>query len=391
MNAWFETVRNEAEKKVNHLPFPTNKNENFRFTRFEESELVSSGAPLREAEAINLFPEELAVLDSAGAKILGNCDGFTFTSLAEAVNGGNELAKRILCDSKTFVEDKFAQLAKARWTNGIFMHVPAGTKIGKPLRALQNLSHARSIVVLEKESEAILFQEFSGKVNLDLLEVKLAAFSKLHLIMFQNISDDSAACLRQNFVLEKGSELTITMIQLGGKTVQVRSQIELLGECAKVDIKGAIKNSGDQHTDLWLEVDHLGSRSESSLDFSYVMNERSSGVFNGLLKVLPQAKDCSAVQKSRGLLMGNKSTMHAIPRLIIQTDEVKCSHGASIATINPEQIHYLQSRGITKADGERMIERGYLENILKRIENSDYYDRIESALERNGVARVELH
>ena len=75
------------------------------------------------------------------------------------------------------------------------------------------------------------------------------------------------------------------------------------------------------------------------------------------------------------------ASVHAIPRLLIATDAVKAAHGASVSSVNPEQLHYLQSRGIPRAEGEKMIVRGFTEGVLERFPAGAVQARAEALLE----------
>jgi Fe-S cluster assembly protein SufD len=118
------------------------------------------------------------------------------------------------------------------------------------------------------------------------------------------------------------------------------------------------------------------------MEMGFVMGDSSRAVFNGLIQVRKGTNDCNSNQRSKSLLLGGKATVHAIPKLIIQTDAVKCSHGASVSSVNPEQIHYLQSRGISRSEAESMIIRGFTEPVLERLPTEGLAARAEAALDQ---------
>jgi Fe-S cluster assembly protein SufD len=81
------------------------------------------------------------------------------------------------------------------------------------------------------------------------------------------------------------------------------------------------------------------------------------------------------------LLLGS-GTVHSIPKLLIKTDAVKASHGASVATVSGEQLHYLQSRGITRADAEQMIVRGFTQGVVERLPTESLRGRAGALLDK---------
>src|SRR5581483_7796803 len=102
--------------------------------------------------------------------------------------------------------------------------------------------------------------------------------------------------------------------------------------------------------DFWINVEHTEPHTRSGLDFWFVLDGEARTNFNGTVNIRKNGVETEAYQKSRALLLSTKASATAIPKLIIETDAVKCSHGASVASINPEQTHYLQSRGIPKRE-----------------------------------------
>jgi len=390
MVEWLEIAKNQAEEKFRSLPEPTAKDENFRFTRLE---LPREGAPVEEflppAEFSVVDEDELALLCLHGEETntFGQVSGALFTDLHRAALLGSEVMRSRW--KTLFEQDKFAQRTAARWKNGVFFHVPAGVRLEKPVRVAFTASGSedqyRNLVILEDGAEATMvaecFSDDAVRFLGELTEIRLGAGAKLHLVVLQRLGSGTTAVIRQSVDLGAGAQLKVTPLHLGGGSVQVRLDTQL-GEKAELDLSGAARGSGGQHFDFWLDANHAGSRSVSEMNFCFVMGDSSRAVFNGLIQIRNNAFDCSASQKSKSLLLGTKATVHAIPKLIIQTDAVKCSHGASVSNVNPEQIHYLQSRGIKKVEAERMVVRGFTEPVLDRLPLESLRGRAEAALDR---------
>lgn len=395
MSDWLNISRNQAEERFRSLPMPSLKDENFRNTslsglRFGEE---GSAVPGEQApsELAALQADELALLSFRGAEATsaGRAPGVVFDDLAKLSIGGNESVKQALRDDAAFRDDKFAQLTAARWSNGAFLHVPAGVKVAQPLRVASALesseSHTRHIVMLEEGAEATLFVEsWSGEKEIfagELLEIRLAKDAKLHLVTLQRFGSATTAMLRQRAELGEGAELKFTALNFGGRKTQLRQQTELLGPGAIFHTEAAAYGVRDQHFDFWLDTHHKAPHTTSEMNYWFVMKDSSRAVFNGLIQIAEKANECVANQKSKSLLLGAKATVNSIPKLIIQTDAVKCAHGASISSVNPEQVHYLQSRGITRREAERMIVRGFAEHVLDRIPGESLHARASAALD----------
>lgn len=388
---WLLISRNQAEERYRSLPAPTAQDENYRFTNldFPAGSVLTGKSPL-PADLSTLDEEECALLTVSGeeAKLQGEAPGVLFTDLLRAAVLGSESMRTRLGDGKLFPQDKFAQLTAARWKNGTFLHVPAGVKLAKPVRSTSILDgkedQTRNLVILEEGAEAVFIQEVYSEEGDrqagELTEIRLGKNAKLHWVILQRYGAGTRAFVRQRLDLESDSELKVTPLHFGGALVQTRQEVHL-DEGAFLDLLGSARGDGNQHFDFWLDLDHFGSRSKSEMEMGFVMGDSSRAVFNGLIQVRKGTKDCNANQKSKSLLLGTKATVHAIPKLIIQTDEVKCSHGASVSSVNLEQVHYLQSRGINRVEAERMIVRGFTEPVLDRLPTEGLVARAEAALD----------
>lgn len=394
MSDWLHIARNQAEERGTSLPLPSGKDENFRFTPMQDWKIGVSGlvASLDLPKEFSALDEEEAALlkvDGEDGESFGEVPGALFTDLLRAVVLGSESVRSRLRDGIVFRDDKFAQLAAARWKNGAFFHVPAGVKISKPVRVAwvpnEAEAYTRNLIVLEEGAEAVLVQEsWTGEQEqflTELTEVKLGKNAKLHWVILQRFGRASQVMVRQKVELAEGASLKLTPLHLGARKLQVRQHVEFQGPESNFETVAAARGDHDQHYDFWLDMDHAASRTESQMEYSFVMADRARAVFNGLIQVKKEALHCVAAQKAKSLLLSTKASVHAIPKLIIQTDEVKCNHGASVSSVNPEQLHYLQSRGIPRAEAERMIVRGFTESVVARFPTEALHDRAESLLD----------
>lgn len=384
MQDWLQISRNQAEQRFQSLPLPSGKEENFRFT----SLALPSLGDARETQWNESLGDESAclILDQASAKRFGESNGI-FLDIQKASVLHPELLKQ-KWKNDAFVDDKFSQLIFSRWKNGTYFHLSSGKK-EETLRSHSVVApgenYYRHLIVLEDCAEATWIQESSGTEEEAFLgeyvEIQLGKGSKLHWVQLERLGGNTKGIFRQRIVSGEGSELKITPLYVGGALAQSRWDFQL-GQDSEIELMGSARGEGNQHFDFWIDVHHMGSRSKSAMNFHFVMGGGSKGIFNGLIHIPKTSLDCDASQKSKSLMIGTKATVHAIPKLIIQTDQVKCSHGASVSSINPEQLHYLRSRGISLTEAEKMIISGFTEPVLERFPAESLRGRAEAALER---------
>ncbi len=117
--------------------------------------------------------------------------------------------------------------------------------------------------------------------------------------------------------------------------------------------------------------EHLAPYSKSDLLFKGVVANQGKAVWSGMIKVAPNAEKVDAYQVNRNLTMCGEPNVDSIPGLEILADDVRCSHGVSIGEIDPDQIFYLKSRGISEKESRRLISEGFIQSALIRIYNKD--------------------
>jgi len=401
---WLNIARNQAEERFRSLPFPSGKDENFRFTNLEYRDAndtkAAGGASLAptplplEITALDCDESALLLLNGEDAVYSGTSAGLLFTDILRAATLGSESIRSRLKDSELFRDDKFAQLSSARWKNGAFLHVPAGVRQAKAIRFVTNAQagedHFRHLIVLEEGAEAVIIQEsWSDEAERflgELTEVRLGRNSRLHWVVLQHLGANTSATIRQRLELQEGAELRYTPLHVGGKVVQTRQETHL-AKSSFLDTQGAARGDGHQHFDFWIDVKHEGTRSRSDMDYWYVMAGNSKGVFNAQVEVKKNALECESSQRSKTLLLGSGS-VHSIPKLIIKTDAVKAAHGASVSSVNFEQLHYLQSRGIPRTEAEKMITRGFTEVVVDRFPHAGLQARAEALLDKKQGAEL---
>ena len=391
--------KKQAEARFQALPMPEAKDENFRFTNLEnfvfpnsESKNEPHGKLPQEFQVCDEGEEILLTVQNENAKKVfakaAKKQDIYFTDLLTAAEEKPELLQKYLPLAKDFEKDKFAQLTAARWQNGAFLFISKNTSVELPLRAAlwkgKDNFYYRNIIVLEEGAQAKFIEELSGDDTDSLVagstEIFLGENAQLSYAQVQRLGRETKFFQRQYVHVGKNSHALLTPIYLGGKKGQVRQDIHYEAEGGNVEIKGAARGDHEQHFDFWMNANHEVPNTSSALDFWFVMADKARAIFNGMIRITHEGANTSAYQKCRSLMLSPKATVHAIPKLEIATDAVKCSHGASVSMINPEQVHYLQSRGIPREEAEQMIIRGFTEFVMERLPTEALYERVDALL-----------
>jgi Fe-S cluster assembly protein SufD len=172
----------------------------------------------------------------------------------------------------------------------------------------------------------------------------------------------------------------------GSARGRVRMETKLAGEGAEARVTGAYATRGRQHIDFATTQEHAAPNTTSDLAFRGVLTGRSSAVWKGNIIVDPGAQKTDAFQESRNLLLSKKAHADAIPGLEIQANDVRCTHAAAVAQVDPDQLFYLRSHGLGDEVARRLVVEGFLAELVERFEAGPVRERLAGALERRLAA-----
>src|SRR5439155_11028973 len=152
------------------------------------------------------------------------------------------------------------------------------------------------------------------------------------------------------------------------KKGKIRIQNDLNGPGATSRVTGAYFADGEQHLDYDTFQEHIAPSTESDFAFKGALREEARAVWRGMIRVEPDAQKTNAYQENRNLLLSPKAHADSIPGLEILANDVRCTHGATVSQVDRDQLFYAMARGLTQADAERFILRGFFEDLHDRIE-----------------------
>jgi Fe-S cluster assembly protein SufD len=291
----------------------------------------------------------------------------------------------------------FAARNAAEWTDGTFVYVPRNVKVDAPvlITLVQDQPgttlHHRTLVVLEEGAEAEIWDQVvsshdEAAVINGVVELVVGQNATLHYIGAQSVNESTWVFGGQRAIVERDGSLDWTTLGFGGANGKVFLETTLNGPGSDAKVTGAYATRGRQHVDYDTLQEHVARSTTSDLAFRGLVSGRSSAVWRGMIKVDPGAQQTDAFQEARNLLLGKKAHADAIPGLEILADDVRCTHAAAIAQIDPEQIFYLRTRGLPKSIAERLVVEGFLGAIVERYDEGPIRDVLADALERRLAA-----
>jgi Fe-S cluster assembly protein SufD len=247
--------------------------------------------------------------------------------------------------------------------------------------------------VLDEGAEAEVWEQHlsadadSGSLLNSVVEIVVGQNARLRYVNAQDLNESSYVFGNQRANVARDGRLEWAALGFGGKTGRVRMVTTLTGPNAEARVTGAYAPHGRQHVDYDTYQEHAAEGCISDLAFRGILNDRSSSVWRGMIKVDPGAQQTDAFQECRNLLLTKRAHADAIPGLEILANDVRCTHAAAVAQIDPDQVFYLRSRGLSDETAKRLVIEGFLSELVERF-GSDSLLRtgVTDALER----RLEL-
>jgi Fe-S cluster assembly protein SufD len=304
-----------------------------------------------------------------------------------------ELVERYLGKIET-ARTPFTARNDRDWVGGFFVHVPRGVRLEVPvlLTLIQDQAgrtvSPRTLIVLEDGAEAEVWsQATSSSADLEALingvvEIHVGQNARLRFVDVQDLSEKSWIFGAQRATIERDGWIDWITLGLGSAKGKVFQETSLDGQGAHGRVTGGYATRGKQHLDFDTLQTHMAPNTTSDLAFRGVLAEKSHAVWRGMIKVDEQGQQTDAFQESRNLLLGRKSHADAIPGLEIAANDVRCTHAAAIAQIDPEQLFYLRSRGLGLNASRRLVIEGFLAELVTRFEEGPVREALGEILQR---------
>ena len=265
---------------------------------------------------------------------------------------------------------------------GVVLEEPIALTTVVPDGKLANL---RTRVVLEEGAHAEVWEQYvsAGDCLLNVAtELEVGDNASLRYVCGQNLSDQAWVFGAERATVGRDARLDWVALGFGSRSGHVLMQTRLAGEGAEARVTGAYATHGSQHIDFDTTQEHAAPNTTSDLAFRGVLQGRSSAVWKGNIIVDPGAQKTDAFQDSRNLLISKRAHADSIPGLEIQANDVRCTHAAAVAQVDPEQLFYLRSHGIGEAEAKQLVIEGFLAALVERFEQGPVRELLAAALER---------
>ena len=245
----------------------------------------------------------------------------------------------------------------------------------------------RLVVVAEEGARASLIEEYASPApdtaaySNAVVELFVEQAAKLEYVSLQNLSTETWHFASHHARVGRDAELDWVAGGFGSKKGKTRIQNDLSGPGATSRVTGAYFADGVQHLDYDTFQEHIAPHCTSDFAFKGALRDNATAVWRGMIRVEPDAQKTNAYQECRNLMLSPTAHAIPIPGLEIMANDVRCTHGATVSRVDREQLFYLMSRGLPRAEAERLVVRGFFQNVLDRIELEPVRKAVTAALE----------
>ena len=241
---------------------------------------------------------------------------------------------------------------------------------------------------IEKNKSAKFFINFGNLVESNLyplIEINLEANSNLEMII-QVTSNHEINLINSIYAkLEKDAGLSIHLVSTGGAFSRSRIDVDLFGNGSNFNIDGVYFGENQQTHDNRVFVNHLGQNTTSNMQTKGVLGDESTSIFTGTIHIAEGATKTESHQENRNILLSEKASAQSVPNMEILCDDVICGHGSSVGPIDENLYHYVMSRGVNKEKAEKLLIKGFFNEVI----NKDSWDIINKEISSELIAKYD--
>ncbi len=355
---------------------PTTRNEDWKYTSLRH---VADADFIIPSSLPPVGSEDLERILIDGAVPLVFVDGILSRELSKMDELEPGLSVEL--DSVDKFEGKeatgFAALNAAFAVSGVAIELAADHSIKAPVQIIHFatgnafVGFVRNSLTLARGSKLELVESFanlseSGDMGLQSssFDIVVSEFANLSHVRIQAIGSQQTDISSVNVEVHKSANYKTFTFSTNGRVIRNNLAISLVGREATAEILGLTTARNSEHIDHFTSVDHRVPQALSRQVYANVLDDKSRSVFTGRVMVQKDAQSTSAFQLNKNLLLSADAEIDTRPQLQIDADDVKCSHGATIGQLNPNEIFYLQTRGIKKSAAEAMLARAFANEVL---------------------------
>lgn len=381
-------------EKWNFTEFPTHTVESTTYAKLEE--LPKEVKAIVDAEGQqnvyiqhNNTPAYLKVSEELASK------GVILTDILTAAREHSDLVQKyFMTEGVKIDQHKLTALHAALVNGGVFVYVPKNVIVEEPIQAVflhdnADASLYNHVLVVAEANSSITYvenylstvEEAKGQANI-ISEVIVNDNASVTYGAVDVLAKGFTTYVNRRAILHRDAKVDWALGLMNDSDTISENVTYLKGDGSYADTKSVVIGRGDQNQNFTTEVRHWGKASNGYILIHGVMKDSARGIFNGIGKIEHGATKADAEQESRVLMLNKDARGDANPILLIDEDDVTAGHAASVGRVDPVQLYYLMSRGISKAEAERLVIHGFLAPVVNKLPIEGVKKQLTEVIER---------
>ena len=396
-SAWLDDRRRQALEVYEAAELPKWRRSGFWKTSVDKLELAALEA--RRYEPATELPGIVADVlgdDELGALVVQRgastvhafidpelaAQGVIVTSLEAAVEEYPELVREWYMRRLSHDGGKFEAGNAALWTGGVFIHVPKGLRVEKPIQSVYLIDepgtaqYGRTLAVVGETAECSIREYFLGApfegqaLHAGGFELFARPGANVKLAHFQDWGPGEVYDISTRRVeIARDAHVGWVPVHLGGHLTKQTLEIITAEQGSDMRHTGLYFTEREEHLDLFTRDRHEQGHTTGDTVWKGALTGRSRASYEGLIEIIPGAQETHTYLQTHQMLLSQNAKGDAIPSLIVQTDNVSASHGGTVGELDEEQIFYMNTRGLPRSEAVRILVEGYFEEVVQRLED----------------------
>lgn len=305
--------------------------------------------------------------------------GVVFLDTDTALKKYPDLVKKYFGTVVPFNDNKYAALNTAVWSGGIFIYVPKGVQVEKPLQSYFRINNAlsgqfeRSLIIVDDDAslhfvEGCTAPQYSkDSLHAAVVEIIVGKRAKCRYTTIQNWSTNIVNLVTQRATVDDDGLMEWVDGNLGSRVNMKYPCCVLKGERSKGSCISIAVGGKGQYQDNGAKMIHIGKYSSSTTISKSVVKDGGRANFRGTIRIMPSAYGAKAHEECDTLILDNASASDTIPNNLCMNDVSYIEHEATVSKINEDDLFYLMSRGLTQGQATKTIVMGFIEPFAKEL------------------------
>jgi Fe-S cluster assembly protein SufD len=321
-------------------------------------------------------------------------------SLADARHEHTELLLPVMHKIVDPHQDRFAALATAFQNCGAFVYVPDGVVLDAPIQLLFVNSEAAAaavfphiVVILGAGARATIIERHAGTGDAficGIVEAHVGRNAALDIVTVQQADPEARIFHSRGAKVGRDASLRWHLAELGGALARSVVTTDLSESGARGEAAALFFTGSTQHVDLTIHTDHSVGQTTSNTIVRSAATDHGQGRFFGNIAIRKHSHGSDAALRDDVLLLSKTAHIDSVPALEIAANDVKAFHGATVGSVDDEQLFYARSRGIGRAEALRMIALGFFEPVISHFPGEPLRDEIRTALDQKIDTATEI-